>query len=231
MTLALSSAEMVTEVRDALSRRQDILDARIYRALNIGQERVFRKPVHWPELERFREVSDGLSASTETFDLNNWLIAGDTFHDIFSLRVRAGVSTEWYKLRLKSPRVWDKYTDSVTAGGYPQWYTLWGTMISVYPTYDMSLDLRLRYKRVPSKITPTEGTVFADKTGIIIAFAISHIQTGLSKPNEAARWYTVADNQLREAMMNVRGSTDEISLTEGEYTSNEPWNDPFVRAY
>ena len=228
MTLTLSGTELLQEVKFATAQRADVPDAQIFRALNIAQERIFRKPVQWPESERFKETNAGFLSGDDTAQASALVRTGDKIHDLYSVRYRA--DEEWYKLKYISPLLWDQYDDRYTSV-YPAYYTRWGQTISIYPAAGQDLDMRLRYTASPQLINAnTTDMMFDTMSGILVEYAVSHILHGAGRVQEASIHYRIADQQVTEAMMNVPRVTDDVSLVSGTGPVGEYWLDPFVRA-
>lgn len=229
MSTALTGAELLEEVRDAVARRADVSEARIFRALNMAQDRIFREPVHWPDTERHRETVSGIVLGQDTIPLTSLIGVGETVHEVYTLRYQESVNI-WYRLKYIDPRMWDRYSTDF-ASAYPAYYTYWGDSISLYPRPDRNFDVQLRYAIVPWKITAsTQEILFGTMSGILVAYAVSHILHSVGRAQEAAVPYRIARQQLENAMMNLRRVTDEQSpaFNESGYTG-EYWNNPFVR--
>ena len=224
--MALTLAEMIEEVRTAHAQRQDLSDARITRALNFGQERVAREPVHWKELERL--VSHTLAEGQYVYTFPNVFTVDTDVHEIFTVHVLRDGRRE--KLEHRAPREFDHLVQEENQG-QPRYYTWWGTNLYVQPKPEEEYTARIAYGIWPNAFDSTVPTAVSDlqnKDGIIVAFAISHLFQVVGSAEDAARWYTIARDQLSKARQSVDYVSDPTPMREGR--TSEYWRDPFVRS-
>ena len=222
--MALTLAEMIEEVRTAHSRREDLDDAKVTRALNFGQERVAREPVHWKELEFL--VSRILAENQYTFPFSSIFLTDRDVHEIFSCHIVEDGRRE--KLEHKPAREFDRLVDE-TDRGQPRYYTWWGAHLYLHPTLDTDYIIRIAYGAWPKALAaPTDTSDLLNKDGIIVAFAISHLFQAIGSSEDAARWYTIGRDQLSKARQSVNYVSD--PTVQPADISGDYWRNPFIRS-
>lgn len=224
--MALDLSAMTEEVRDAHANRANLSDDRIQRALNFGQERVAREPVHWQELER--KISFTVREGVYEYRISGLAADDSDVHESYNLWLMEDETR--FRVAYRRPRVFDtEFTVQYRAR--PVRYTVWGTDLLFGPIPEEDYQATYRYAIWPKPLS--EGSQISDlknKDGIIVAFAISHLFQTLGNDNSAARWFTIARDQLRNARASVDNVSDETSTPgEGMGVGNY-WVDPFVRS-
>ena len=224
--MALMLSAMQEEVREALASRSDLSDARIVRALNFGQERVARTPVHWKELERTAEFT--IQRNQEVYTLADLIAAEEDLHEFFSFRL---TRDDWRsRLTFVPSREWEDLAQTYTIST-PSYYTWWGPTVEITPVPEREYEARLKFGIWPKPLAkPTQLSQLTNKDGIIVAFAISHLFQSFGNDPSAARWFTIARNELRMAKESVDYVSDTVSASgQGGRSPQNYWQDPFAR--
>ena len=222
--MALTLADMREEVREAFASRSDLTDDRIARALHFGQERVAREPVHWKELERAVEFT--VVANTTSYPLVGLILGSEDLHELFSFRL---TRDDWRsRLTYVPSREWEDLAQTYTVST-PSYYSWWGEGIEVTPVPERNYEARVLYTIWPKPLRlPDQASQLKNKDGIIIAFSISHLFQSFGNSESAARWFTIARDQLRSAKASVDYVSDTVSVSgmAGRSPQNY-WQDPF----
>lgn len=215
-------AELREEVRDALASRTDLTDERITRALNFGQERIARAPVHWKELERTKEFR--LEKTRTEYPISE-VFGGEALHEFYSWTYKEGTLT--YKIYYVAPRRFWQITVE-DSPSYPRYYTWFGDKLTLSNRPSLPFVSTLWYNIWPDKLVADNQTSeLLNKDGIIVAFAVSHLFQSLGNSDFAARWFTIGDRLLNDA----RRSNDYVSDPKSAERSAVPyWLDPFVKS-
>ena len=222
--MALTLDDLRTEVREAFASRSDLTDNRIARALHFGQERVAREPVHWKELER--KVEFTVRAGVTSYPLDELVPNLEDLHELFSFRL---TRDDWRsRLTYVPSREWEDLAQTYTIST-PSYYSWWGEDVEVTPVPERDYQARVLYTIWPKPLTAVgQVSQLKNKDGIIIAFSISHLFQSFGNSESAARWFTIARDQLRSAKASVDYVSDTVSVSgmAGRSPQNY-WQDPF----
>jgi hypothetical protein len=214
---------------------------RINRALDLAQLRIARK-------RDFRELF--------ILDTDNVVVTGtpatdaiytgmpSTFRDIYGLVYQETASATAYPLSQMLPRQWHQLISAPLAHSTqerPTHYIIWGSatggkQIEWYPIPDQNFLLTRRYSKWPDRDGTWVDGVAADlddKDDIIIALATHHLFLSLGQKEDAATWYAVYKDLMKDAEADNAHQPDMATrnrgISSGAGLGPRYYEDAFVR--
>jgi hypothetical protein len=248
----LTRDELTEEVSKNLAGRaldDDPTYARIYRHLNLAQQRIARaKGVKWSELKEERAIGIAVTGNVNTdafVDIYAKVLSGSAhkLRRIHSIRIVENLSTD-HKLVRRLPRQWDRlfpdsraYATSTSTSDITN-YVEWKNNIQLYRVPAAAYSLTLRYSRWPTDFSTqsTPSTTKSDLDGkddMIIALATHNLLQSLGMREDAQQWFAIYSDLLRDAKADQDDEPDESRIPDGTSETsapyaNEYWRDPFV---
>lgn len=237
-TLTLS--DLISEVRDHLGGRTDSsggADAKIIRALNVGQEYLARSH-DFEELRRL--VQDNLVTDDKFLAFTELPAGSQNPHEIYSFRIITG-DGQSRKLTYHAPRQFDKWVPEPQfyAGGIPDVYTVWDEKFEFWRVPDDTYNFDLRMSVWPTAFSSGDTSAksdFREKDDLLVFLAVSWIFGSLGEYDRMRMFFGIYRTRFEEAEGEDMTKPDkEIVSPHGkarpDVVLGRPWADPFVRFY
>jgi len=234
--MALTWAEMKTEIRGGLGNRTDLND-RLEVIGNMAQDRIAAVEP-WDDLHQTYEGTFTITATAAT-DKKLALSTVDATYDvkdIYSFRTILGDGSS-NKLERKLTRQFDAEIPEPEyhARRKPQIYTRYQRILEVWPVPDLAYDWTIRASRWPIPFTSSGDSANSSllhKDGMIIALSLAYAFDSLARAERATHWWRVYTRMLNEAVQDERESPDRVikPADRSVVSGGEYWKDPFVRS-
>ena len=231
----LTRSQFVSEITKNLGGRGD--EARIIIHLNMAQERIKRRRV-WPELNLVDQVTVTPVGNPET----------DRYHDITSggmikvqhlyglVRIFSGERP--FPLVAIPSRQWMAFVGKTTGllTGDPTHYNKWRPgYVEFFRAPTRAFDLVRRYRIFPTEFDAVNDVAsdFEAKDDIIINYATSSLFHSLGMLEDAGRYFTVANELMKDALTEAMATPDQSIIGRGESVAGSMTTDyvtdPFVK--
>lgn len=234
----LITSDLIEEVRDHLAGRTDVADARIVRALNLGQEYLARTK----DYEELRVIETGALVITAT-PADDKIIQFSTLtnsnpHEIYAFRVitQDGRSR---KLVYRTTRTFDRLIPEPEfyARGLPSVYTVWSDRFELWRVPDVAESFEIRLTKFATALSTTEPNAvsdFREKDDLLIFLGVSWLYGQLGEYSRMASFFTMYRTRSKEAeLKDARRPDLDIISDHGravpDVVVGRPWTDPFVR--
>lgn len=233
----LTYAQLSTEVNAALGNNRLDLAARIPVALNIAQTRIARA-FNWTELQ---EIQDGNLTYLANPSTDKFLAVPTNLRSVYSFRLIDLTNGQApRKLEYVQQNLWDEKipNSEYFSAGYPSHYTIWKDRFELWKIPDATYAYEIRYTVWPTPFTGSDSlqvSTLDKKDDAIIALACSWLFSGLREMEEAARWFGIYKDIIKDssdldtekpAMDILPGFEQGFGTGRGPLGPNY-WQDPF----
>jgi hypothetical protein len=234
----LTTTELIDEVRTHLAGRDDVTDARIVRAINLGQEYIARTR----DYEELRKIESGVLVITADPKVDKFIAFSSLTNsnplEIYSFRVITNDGRS-RKLVYRTSRSFDRLIPEPEfhARGTPNSYTVWADKFELWRVPDIAHDFELRLTIFPTALsigTPDGVSDFREKDDLLIFLAVSWVFGSLGEYERAGRFFSFYRVRAKEAEMKESRRPDQDIISDGgkarpDAIIGTPWSDPFVR--
>jgi hypothetical protein len=210
--------DLIAQVQSNIGRTDKASD--IESMLNQCQKGIARK-VRVPELESVGLQNLRPGVETHSFD-TQW-------HKVIAI-----VYTDHGQLTEVLPSDMTKLDSSFLAScGRPEFYSVSGQDVNVYPKADRTYSVKVHYSRWPVALAAGQEPEIQDCDDVLIASATSEMFLRLQLIDEAKLWYSMYAERLADFQRDARqrpGYTPGRVRVPTIGYSGDPVHDPFVRS-
>ena len=234
--MALTQAQLLTEINSALGNRDDYPSDRQIVALNMAQMRVARA-FDWHEMQQYIDFTLPYTGT----DTDRFYTVPSNLRKIYSFRIVDPVDvSKARRLRFVPQFQWD---DGIPDSrdyerDTPEIYTIWGTQFEFFRIPDQAYNTELRVAKWPTDFTEAATTQTSDllnKDDMIICLSVSWAFLTLREEDSANYWFGIYKDMLVDAT-NENVEEHELELkprfenARGGVVTVDPWRDPFNRS-
>lgn len=230
----LTTTDLIAEVRSYLGERSDVTDARIVRALNLGQEFMARSK----DYEELRKTaSNALTVSDKFLEFTELPAGLQKPYEIYSFRVITGDGRS-RKLTYRTARTFDRLIPEPEfhATGLPSTYTVWADKFELWKLPDEAYNYEIRMTILPTPLVVSLGTAVSDLDGkddLLIFLAVSWVFGSLGEYDRMKSFFGMfaAREKLARDEDDRRPDVEIVSdhgKARPDVVVGHPWADPFV---